>query len=234
MVFSHLKSPRCLAATVVVFTLAAPAGAQQDSFRYYGPEEGLTSVAVKVLFQDRTGFLWVGTENGLFRYDGQRFQRYGSPEGLPSDAVLSVGEAPNGSLLAGYRAGPFEQKGERFEKLPLPGASGVDGFNSILFDGLGRTFIATERGLVEATTAGAGGGLALRLLPTPVAGGGPDTHGIFLEPGVIWFGCTTSLCRMSQAGGDFVSKSIKLQELIGAIENCSHREPRTDQEGEFV
>jgi signal transduction histidine kinase/CheY-like chemotaxis protein/streptogramin lyase len=200
MVISHLKSLSCVAATVVFFALAAPVGAQQDSFRYYGTEEGLTSVAVKVLFQDRTGFLWVGTENGLFRFDGQRFQRYGSAEGLPSDVVLSVGEAPNGSLLAGYRAGLFEQKGERFEKVPLPGASGVDGFNSILFDGLGQTFIATERGLVEATTPGAGGGLALRLYPTPAAAGGPDAHGIFLEPGVVWFGCATSLCRMSEAG----------------------------------
>ena len=68
------------------------------------------------------------------------------------DVVLSVGEAPDGSLLAGYRAGLFEQKGERFEKVPLPGARGVDSYNSILFDGIGRTFIATERGLVEATT----------------------------------------------------------------------------------
>jgi hypothetical protein len=32
----------------------------------------------------------------------------------------------------------------------------------------------------------------------------------------------------------YVSKPIKLQELIGVIENCTHREPRTDQEGKFV
>ena len=122
MVISHLKSLSCVAATVVCLALAASVGAQQYSFRYYGTEEGLTNVAVKVLFQDRTGFLWAGTENGLFRFDGQRFQRYGSAEGLPPDVVLSVGEAPDGSLLAGYRAGLFEQKGERFEKVPLPGA----------------------------------------------------------------------------------------------------------------
>jgi signal transduction histidine kinase/CheY-like chemotaxis protein len=194
------KAKLSLAATVVCFALAAPVGAQQDSFRYYGPEEGLTSVAVKVLFQDRTGFLWVGTENGLFRYDGQRFQRYGSAEGLPYDIVLSVGEAPDGGILAGYRGGLFEQKGQRFEKVPLPGARGIEGFNSILFDGIGRTFIATERGLVEAIAPNAGGGLALRLLTTPTGAGGPDAHGIFLEPGVVWFGCATSLCRMSQAG----------------------------------
>ena len=155
-----LSAGSFLASTVVFFAIAAPVGAQQDSFRYYGSEEGLTSVAVKVLFQDRTGFLWVGAENGLFRYDGQRFQRYGSAEGLPSDIVLSVGEAPDGGILAGYRVGLFEEKGQRFVKVPLPGANGVDGFNSILFDGKGRTFIATERGLVEAISPNAGDNLA--------------------------------------------------------------------------
>jgi ligand-binding sensor domain-containing protein len=70
------------AAVLACLALPAPALAQQYSFRYYGAEDGLTNAAVKVLFQDRTGFLWAGTENGVFRYDGQRFQRYGPLEGF--------------------------------------------------------------------------------------------------------------------------------------------------------
>ena len=124
-----------LAAILACLALAAPVRAQQYSFRYYGAEEGLTNLAVKVLFQDRTGFLWAGTESGLFRFDGQRFQRYGPAEGLPHDVVLSLGEAPDGSLLAGYRGGLYQQKGHRFEKVPLPGARGVDSYSAILFDG---------------------------------------------------------------------------------------------------
>ena len=42
--------------------------AQRYSFKHYGPEEGLKT-AVNRLLQDRDGFLWVGTSNGLFRYD---------------------------------------------------------------------------------------------------------------------------------------------------------------------
>lgn len=79
---SGRRAISCVATLLAYLPLALPVLAQQDSFRYYGTDEGLTSVAVKVLFQDRTGFLWVGTENGLFRYDGQRFQRYGSADGL--------------------------------------------------------------------------------------------------------------------------------------------------------
>src|SRR5580658_9804974 len=98
-------SQLCLASILACVFLVAPAPAQQYSFRYYGEEDGLTNLAVKVLFQDRTGYLWAGTENGVFRYDGHRFQRYGSAEGLPHEVVLSLGEAPDGSLLAGYRVG---------------------------------------------------------------------------------------------------------------------------------
>jgi signal transduction histidine kinase/DNA-binding response OmpR family regulator len=174
--------------------------AQQYSFRYYGAEEGLTNLAVEVLFQDRTGFLWAGTENGVFRFDGQRFQRYGPAEGLPHEVILSLGEAPDGSLLAGCHGGLFQQKGHRFEKVPLLGARGVDNYSSIRFDGIGQTFIATEQGLVEATTPDGGGSLALRLLTTPAVAGGSSAHGIFLERGVVWFGCGTSLCRMTEAG----------------------------------
>ena len=97
------KASLSLAAILACLAFAAPVRAQQYSFRYYGIEEGLTNLAVKVLFQDRTGFLWAGTENGLFRFDGQRFQRYGPAEGLPHEVVLSLGEAPDGSLLAGYQ-----------------------------------------------------------------------------------------------------------------------------------
>lgn len=89
----------------LLVSLSAPA--QQYSFRYYGVEDGLTNLAVKVLFQDRTGYLWAGTEGGVFRFDGQRFQRYGPDEGLPRDVVLSLGEAPDGSLLAGYYSGLY-------------------------------------------------------------------------------------------------------------------------------
>ena len=138
------------AALLVWMAGAAAVEGQQYRFHYYGTEDGLTNLAVKVLFQDRTGFLWAATENGLFRYDGQRFRHYGSVEGLPRDVILSLGEAPDGSLLVGTRAGLYQQKGEGFEKLALPGAGVVDGYSGIQCDGKGRTYIATDKGLLMA------------------------------------------------------------------------------------
>jgi signal transduction histidine kinase/ActR/RegA family two-component response regulator len=175
---------------------AAPLRAQQYSFRYYGTEDGLTNLAVKVLFQDRTGFLWAGTESGVFRFDGQRFKRYGPDEGLPRDVVLSLGEEPDGSVLAGYYAGLYELKGDRFEKVPLPDARGVDGYSGISFDGAYQTYIATDGGLVVATRGTEGNGLQLRKLVS--APGIAGAHGIFLEPGAVWYGCGDGVCRKTR------------------------------------
>jgi signal transduction histidine kinase/DNA-binding response OmpR family regulator/streptogramin lyase len=194
---SRHKSILRFMTVLVCLAFVLPANAQRYSFRYYGAEDGLTNLAVKVLFQDRTGFLWAGTENGLFRFDGQQFQRYGPAEGLPQEVILSLGEAPDGSLLAGYRGGLFRQKGHQFEKVSLPGASGIDGYSGIHFDGDGRTLIATERGLVEATSSDGRDGLALRLLNTPAGAGGLSAHGVFLENGALWYGCGQSLCRVT-------------------------------------
>ena len=53
---------------------ALPALAEHWGFQMYGTEHGLTNLTVFALHQDARGFLWVSTEGGLFRYDGDRFQ----------------------------------------------------------------------------------------------------------------------------------------------------------------
>jgi ligand-binding sensor domain-containing protein len=98
---SRCKSILRLVSILVFLAFALPLKAQQYSFRYYGTEDGLTSVAVKVLFQDRTGFLWAETQSRAFRYDDQRFQHNGPGEGLPHEVVLILSEAPDGNLTDG-------------------------------------------------------------------------------------------------------------------------------------
>jgi len=197
------KLRRLLQVVLVLLALTDLAKAQQYSFRYYGTEQGLTNLAVKMLFQDRAGFLWLGTEGGVFRFDGEGFQRYGLEQGLPLDFVMSLGEAPDGSVLAGYRLGLFRQNGERFEKVELPGARGVVSYSGIRYDGQGQTFISTDAGLVVATMADGGGGLALDRIAAPAAAGSPAAYGVFLEPGVTWYGCGNGVCRRTGAETTF-------------------------------
>ncbi|HXH37982.1 MAG TPA: hypothetical protein VNN08_05110, partial [Thermoanaerobaculia bacterium] len=50
-------------------------------FRTYGTESGLGNLAAMRLAQDMAGFLWVATQDGVYRYDGTRFTRYGLEDG---------------------------------------------------------------------------------------------------------------------------------------------------------
>ena len=68
-------------------------------------EQGLSQSSVKVIFQDRRGFLWFGTEDGLNRYDGYNFKIYKpDPDAINSLSdrwITSIVEAQDGYLWIG-------------------------------------------------------------------------------------------------------------------------------------
>ena len=78
-----------LAASGVQPALQAPPGVL--AFRSFGAGEGLTNISVRAMAQDPEGFLWVGTEDGLFRLEGDRFRRFGEEDGLPSGRISDNG-----------------------------------------------------------------------------------------------------------------------------------------------
>ncbi len=89
--------------------LVMQAPAQQLSLKQFGQGEGLGNLAVTALAQDGAGYLWVGTENGLFRFNGADFRRYGAPDGL-ADADVTA-------LFAGRAAGTWVGTYENFYRL---------------------------------------------------------------------------------------------------------------------
>lgn len=63
-------------AIVVLIAFCAELYAQQHYFRHYGDYEGLSQLDVRALLQDQKRFIWAGTEAGLNRYDGSRFEEF--------------------------------------------------------------------------------------------------------------------------------------------------------------
>ena len=186
-------------ATAILVGCLMPAGplfAQQYSFKVYGLEQGLTNLGIKSLHQDREGFLWVSTENGIFRYDGERFQPFGEKEGIPASSGVAFGEAPDGSLLAGGEFGLFRKTGQRFERVPVPGARTVTWFSGIQPDGKGSTYIATDVGLMQMRLEPGGKGYAFHLWPQPAGVSKPNAYGLFVEEDAVWYGCDEQLCRL--------------------------------------
>lgn len=76
-------------------SVAAVAGVpERPRFRITGPTQGLPSTDIKALARDRDGYVWIGTSDGLARYDGiaMRVWRYapGVPNGLPGNNVQAL------------------------------------------------------------------------------------------------------------------------------------------------
>src|SRR5262249_12697149 len=134
-------------------TGSLPLYAQRYNFKFYGEEEGLQNLAVQVVHQDRAGFLWVGTQNGLFRYDGNRFVGFGKAEGLPGARIESLHESVDGTVWVGTPTGVARRAGDKFIAIGSAMARGVSGREGIASDREGRLYLATPNGLVIGSPA---------------------------------------------------------------------------------
>src|ERR1700752_4611707 len=70
-------------------------------------EDGLSSNVVNAIVQTRNGFLWIGTDAGLNRFDGRHFTPidFRGPSSSPQGIVSSLAEGPDGDLWIGTSAG---------------------------------------------------------------------------------------------------------------------------------
>lgn len=127
--------------------------AQHYAFRQYGPREGLLNIEVRCLLQDRTGFLWVGTENGLFRFDGKQFLRFGVEQGLPDVWIQALHQSNDGTLWVGTRYGIATLKQGRAQ-IVVPGPVRGRSAQSITSTENGEVYLATDQGALKATQKG--------------------------------------------------------------------------------
>lgn len=63
---------------------------QDFNYVHYDTKDGLAGSTVYDLCQDKDGFMWFATENGLSRFDGKTFKNYTVKDGLPDNEVLKV------------------------------------------------------------------------------------------------------------------------------------------------
>ncbi|HEX8724242.1 MAG TPA: two-component regulator propeller domain-containing protein [Gemmatimonadaceae bacterium] len=128
-----------------------------DSVTHWTTDNGLPGQQVNALFQDTTGIMWVGTENGICWIHGSGCV----PVGPAGFRALALGAGWDGSLLVGSY-GLFQLRGDSLSPIPV--------LNPALYRvtritrGVGHTvWVSTVAGLVE-------------LLPPSTPGGLPRTH----------------------------------------------------------
>jgi ligand-binding sensor domain-containing protein/signal transduction histidine kinase len=95
--------------TLVVGDAGARALERQYLFETLANEEGLAQNTVNALLQDSHGFVWIATQGGLHRFDGQELrvwqQRPDDPDSLPDSFVTGLTEDPSGWLWVGSHSG---------------------------------------------------------------------------------------------------------------------------------
>ena len=100
-------------------------------FKQLSTTEGLSNNSVRSIFRDSRGFLWIGTESGLNKYDGYSFRQYHRDNSeLPDDAIINIFEGPemnvwirtsNGYSIYDYKTGKFDNDYKTtLEKLKIP------------------------------------------------------------------------------------------------------------------
>jgi signal transduction histidine kinase/ligand-binding sensor domain-containing protein len=107
-------------------------GGQRIIHQSWTFQEGAPQV-VSAVAQSADGYLWLGTESGLYRFDGVRFERFQSAFGdqLSATDISSLFGPPTGGLWIGYRlgAGFSFLKNGKLTNFRLPSTTGtVNGF----------------------------------------------------------------------------------------------------------
>jgi diguanylate cyclase (GGDEF)-like protein len=162
-----LAAPLAASTAVDAAVASAPANAQRWSllgdvtFRNWTIENGLPHPIVTAVAQDGSGFVWVGTQNGLARWDGYRFKVYRANAdanpgvktvgALPSDFVQALHADKLGRLWVGTSNGGlvrYDRASDGFvPALQGESAASNASVNAFVDDGADGLWVANARGL---------------------------------------------------------------------------------------
>lgn len=104
-VYTLYRKLSLLLSVMLMFSLNLNAG--DPTVSHFTISEGLSNNSINDIFQDSRGFLWIGTEDGLNRYDGYTFEVLksgGDPEySLAGNCITAIQEDRNGNIWIGTK-----------------------------------------------------------------------------------------------------------------------------------
>lgn len=129
----------------------------QPYFNHINTLQGLSSDNIRAIFRDRRGFLWIGTDNGLNKYDGRtittfRHNRF-NPQSIIANDINSITEDDSGYLWIGTNEGiskfdTYSKKSKNFFHQKSNPQSLNNNYNCIVYyDSYKRIWIGNASGL---------------------------------------------------------------------------------------
>lgn len=198
----HTSAPLLL---LTLMSAAAGAMAATPPMRRYTTADGLPTDTVTALHFDSRGFLWVGTDDGLARFDGERFTVFDDRSGLPRGTINAFLEDTRGSLYVATGQGVARLRDgadlvDRFEAIPVPAAEAAAA-HGLAHAPDGSIVSATNQGLFRLSADAS----PPRWEPVPL-GLPPHPDGLgctFIRAdrrGDLWSLCGSHLVRLDRDG----------------------------------
>lgn len=173
------------------------------SFDYFSQADGLPNNQIQCIYQDREGWIWLGTSQGLSRFDGYRFVNFinsrDDTTSLSGNIVRVIFEDKKGDLYVGTENGGLNKFDREKERFSHPFKSNPEfrskelSVNAITEDENGNIFIGTDRNLLRIDPAGH----LTRINPSGTAVAGFTGSFIrtlhFDNNGLLWVGTTNGL-----------------------------------------
>jgi len=232
-----------LLATIV--GASAASGSEQTAMRFerLSIDDGLSQSSVMAIAQDRTGFMWFATENGLDRYDGFTFRNYRrqrrGAQSLSSNFARDMDFADDGSLWIATDGGgvsrwmPATDSFVTWSHDPLDMSTlASDNVRTILTDPRGYVWIGTrDAGLdrLDVTT-----GSIIHYAHAPDAENtisDNDIHALALtDGGILWIGTRAGLNRLDNDSGQIRHYRASAENTAG-LEDDWVRSLLIDHEG---
>jgi diguanylate cyclase (GGDEF)-like protein/PAS domain S-box-containing protein len=189
--------------------MASARAAERDYFfAHAGRDDGLAQNTVTALLQDEDGFIWVGTQGGLHRFDGQRYTVYRQdprdPDSLPESFVTALAQDRHRGLWIGtysQSVAHLDLDSGRIRRYPVASA-GPDARDRQVLALLaedGKVWIGSPGGLEQLDPASGRRRSLLALPPQPLSNR-PQAL-VRDHDGTLWYATAAGLYRFDANGG---------------------------------
>ena len=203
-IWSKFVSRRLLYAVLfgclIVTSGPKPAQAQFTRFESYADEQGLGNASVSALAQDADGYILLGTEAGLYRYDGSTISAYGATAGLsPAAWIRKLVTDDRDRIWAVTTDGIYLRDGSRFNRIEVRQPLHLVSPHVIAFSE-GNVIVDSNGTLLRARLGvHATGPFAPLLSPTTSAANPELKQSRFVVSdidGALLIGCGEAICRL--------------------------------------
>ena len=201
---NRFKSFIIVAVLLVIFDLSVRGSFPELRFDTFTQEDGLPNNQIQCIFQDSKGWLWIGTSQGISRFDGYTFVNFthnpADTTSLKGNLVRVIKEDKLGNLLIGTENGDlnvFNYEKEQFTH-PLKKSAGYNyretSVNDIAEDDAGQIYLGTDLNILRMDVSG-----KVSVLQPHFSSEGETFNGNYIrnlqfdKNGVLWIGTNTGL-----------------------------------------